>query len=154
MHIGYDIDGVLTRRDATHVSIKGARFIANIAARFFPELVRKWTLSQPLQEDIEIAREFAKHHTISIITARPQAFHMPTEQWLKDIAQIDYNHLYCVGLEKGFGKRKADIAKQVQIDVFLDDTESTIDLFRTQGLDARLFTSWKDIQETLIHDRE
>ncbi len=150
MHIGYDIDGVLTKRDATHLSLRGARFIAAIAIKFFPRLVRRWTLSQPLQEDIEVAREFAKHHTISIITARPQEFHAYTEQWLKHIAKIDYDHLYCVGLESGFGQRKLEIARKVGIDVFLDDTEETIETFRAANVDARLFTTWKDIEQTLI----
>ena len=152
MHIGYDIDGVLTRRDATQFSLRGARFLAGIAVKYFPGIVRKWTLSQPLQNDIEIAREFAKHHTISIITARPPALHLHTEKWLSEVAKIEYNHLYCVGLESGFGDRKLDIAKQVGIDVFLDDTEDTIETFRKNGLDARLFTSWKDIEQTLLRE--
>jgi uncharacterized HAD superfamily protein len=111
---------------------------------FFPKILQQWTLSQPLQDDIHIARELATKHTVSIITARPQGMEQYTDQWLRTVANIPYHKLYCVGLEPGFGERKLQIAQKIKLDLFLDDTPSTIHTFHAAGMEARLFQSWKD----------
>jgi len=149
MHIGYDIDGVLTKRDYTHVSRLGVRGAFALLQRCFPQVIKNWTLTQPLQEDIEIARKIASKHKISIITARPEAMHPYTAQWLKNIAHIEYDNLYCVGLKKGFSERKLKLAQDLEIDVFLDDTSDTIDLFETNGIDAHRFQTWQEAQAYL-----
>jgi len=149
MHIGYDIDGVLSSKDPTHVSREGVRLLVGILNKFFPKIIRNWTLTRKLQTDIEIAREIFKNHEISIITARPQEFYSYTAQWLKNVAKIDYNNLYCVGLKSNFEQRKLDIAKEIKIDLFLDDTQSTIDLFEKNGIKAHLFKSWLDVKDYL-----
>lgn len=149
MHIGYDIDGVLSKKDPTHVSRLGVRFLLGIFNFFLPQVIRHWTLNRSLQIDIEIAREIAKNHKISIITARPKEFYKYTEIWLREIANIDYDNLYCVGLKSNFEQRKLDIAKEINIDLFLDDTESTIILFKNNNINAYLFKSWQDIKNNL-----
>lgn len=149
MHIGYDIDGVLTRKDPTHISRVGVRILVGIFHKILPNIIKKWTLTRALQIDINIARKIAKDNKISIITARPQEFYKYTEQWLKTVAKIDYNNLYCVGLKSNFEQRKLDIAKEIKIDLFLDDTDSTIDLFKKNNINAYLFKSWKDVDDNL-----
>lgn len=145
MHIGFDIDGVISKRDYTRVSLPFVKVSLAIVHRFFPSILRRWALSQPLQDEIEIARKISQDHTISIITARPPHLRKYTEQWLQNVAHIKYDELYCVGLSTGFGQRKLDIAKRIGLDMFLDDTPETIELFREQGVHAQLFTRWEDV---------
>lgn len=149
MHIGYDIDGVLTKRDYTHVSRLGVRGLFAIVQKYFPQAVENWTLKQPLQDDIEIAREIASKNTISIITARPDSMKSYTAQWLKNIAKIEYDNLYCVGLKKGFSDRKLKLAQELDIDVFLDDTQETVDLFEFNGIHAHKFETWQEVKAYL-----
>jgi len=149
MHIGYDIDGVLTKRDYTHVSRVGVRGIFAIVQKYFPQIVENWTLNQPLQDDIEIARQIATNNTISIITARPESMRSYTDQWLKNIAKIKYDNLYCVGLKSGFSERKLKLAQDLEIDVFLDDTLKTIELFEANGIQAHKFETWQEVQAYL-----
>jgi len=149
MHIGYDIDGVLTKRDYTHVSRVGVRGIFVIVQKYFPQIVENWTLNQPLQDDIEIARQIATNNTISIITARPESMRSYTDQWLKNIAKIKYDNLYCVGLKSGFSERKLKLAQDLEIDVFLDDTLKTIELFEANGIQAHKFETWQEVQAYL-----
>jgi uncharacterized HAD superfamily protein len=146
MHIGYDIDGVLTKRDYTHVSRVGVRGIFAIVQKYFPQIVKNWTLNQLLQDDIEIARQIATNNTISIITARPESMRSYTDQWLKNIAKIKYDNLYCVGLKSGFSERKLKLAQDLEIDVFLDDTLKTIELFEANGIQAHKFETWQEVQ--------
>ena len=145
MHIGFDIDGVISKRDYTRVSVPLVKVVLAFIHRFFPLILRRWALSQPLQDKIEIAQEMSRNHTISIITARPPHLRKYTAQWLKNVAHIEYHKLYCVGLDKGFGQRKLDIAKRIELDMFLDDTPETIALFRKEGIPAQLFTRWEDV---------
>ncbi|MEY3471183.1 MAG: hypothetical protein RLZZ223_533 [Candidatus Parcubacteria bacterium] len=145
MHIGYDIDGVLTKRDYTHVSHLGVRSLVSILQAYFPSVIKNWTLNQPLQEDIHIAQQIASQHTISIITARPLSMCSYTSQWLKNVAKIEYNNLYCVGLKNGFSERKLKIAQDLEIDVFLDDTIETVDLFEANGINAHKFEKWDQV---------
>jgi uncharacterized HAD superfamily protein len=147
MHIGYDIDGVLTKRDYTHVSRLGVRGIFALLQKYFPQVIENWTLSQPLQDDIEIARAIASKHKISIITARPELMQPYTAQWLKNIAHIEYDNLYCVGLKSGFSERKLKLAQDLEIDVFLDDTLETIELFEANGINAHKFETWQEVKE-------
>ena len=149
MHIGYDIDGVLTKRDYTHVSRVGVRGIFAIVQKYFPQIVKNWTLNQLLQDDIEIARQIATNNTISIITARPESMRSYTDQWLKNIAKIKYDNLYCVGLKSGFSERKLKLAQDLEIDVFLDDTLKTIALFEANGIQAHKFETWQEVQAYL-----
>ncbi len=149
MRIGLDIDGVISKRDYTHMSVPFVSTAIKVVYRFFPTVLRRWALSQPLQEHIEIAQKLSQEHTVFIITARPRHLHKYTAQWLKNVAQINYEKLYCVGLENGFGQRKLDIAKEMGLDMFLDDTVETIELFREAGIEAHIFTSWKDIKLTI-----
>jgi len=146
MHIGYDIDGVLTKRDYTHVSRVGVRGIFAIVQKYFPQIVKNWTLNQLLQDDIKIARQIATNNTISIITARPESMRSYTDQWLKNIAKIKYDNLYCVGLKSGFSERKLKLAQDLEIDVFLDDTLKTIELFEANGIQAHKFETWQEVQ--------
>lgn len=149
MHIGYDIDGVLTKRDYTHMSHLGVRGLVAFLDAYLPQIVQKWTLSQPLHQDIHIAQSIASQHTISIITARPLSMCSYTSQWLKNVAQIEYNNLYCVGLKKGFAERKLQIAQELDIDVFLDDTLKTIELFQANGINAHRFETWHKVIQYL-----
>lgn len=149
MHIGYDIDGVLTKRDYTHMSRLGVRGLFAFFHKYFPQIIKNWTLTQPLQEDIEIAQIIAKNHKISIITARPEAMKSYTAQWLKNVAQIKYDNLYCVGLKSGFSERKLKLAQDLEIDVFLDDTLETVDLFEANGINAHKFETWKEVKSYL-----
>jgi uncharacterized HAD superfamily protein len=146
MHIGYDIDGVLTKRDYTHVSRFGIRGLIAFFQAYFPQVIKRWTLNQPLQDDIEIAQKISNEHTISIITARPASFRRYTAQWLKNIAKIEYDHLYCVGLKNGFSERKLKVAQDLEIDVFLDDTKETIELFEANGINAHKFETWEEVK--------
>lgn len=146
MHIGYDIDGVLTKRDYTHVSRLGVRGLFALFQKYLPQVIENWTLTQPLQDNIEIARQIASKHKISIITARPEAMHPYTVYWLKNIANIKYDNLYCVGLKNGFSDRKLKLAQELDIDVFLDDTQETIDLFQENGINAHKFETWEEVQ--------
>ncbi len=145
MHIGFDIDGVISKRDYTHVSLPMVRVGLAFFSQFAPFFLRHWALSQPLQDEIEIAQKIAQEHTISIITARPQHLAKYTAQWLKNVAHIDYDKLYCVGLDKGFGQRKLDIAQRIELDLFLDDTQETVTLFQSAGVPAQLFTGWQSV---------
>lgn len=147
MHIGYDIDGVLTKRDYTHVSRLGVRGIFVLLQKCFPKVIENWTLTQPLQDNIEIARQIASKHKISIITARPEAMYPYTAQWLKNIANIEYDNLYCVGLKNGFAERKLKLAQELEIDLFLDDTPETIELFQANNIDAHKFETWQEVQD-------
>jgi uncharacterized HAD superfamily protein len=147
MHIGYDIDGVLTKRDYTHVSRLGVRGIFALLQKCFPKVIENWTLTQPLQNDIEIAQAIASQHKISIITARPEAMYPYTAQWLKNIANIEYDNLYCVGLKNGFAERKLKLAQELEIDLFLDDTPETIELFQANNIDAHKFETWQEVQD-------
>lgn len=149
MHIGYDIDGVLSKRDYTHVSRLGVRGLFAIVQKYFPKTVENWILKQPLQDDIEIAREIASKNTISIITARPESMKSYTAQWLKNIAKIEYDNLYCVGLKSGFSDRKLKLAQELDIDVFLDDTPETVDLFEANGIQAHKFETWQEVKSYL-----
>lgn len=149
MHIGYDIDGVLTKRDYTHMSHLGVRGVYAIFDAYFPQIIRKWTLNQPLQQDIHIAQHIASQHKISIITARPLSMCSYTSQWLKNVAQIEYDNLYCVGLQKGFSERKLKIAQELEIDIFLDDTLQTVQLFEENGLNAHKFETWDKVIQYL-----
>jgi uncharacterized HAD superfamily protein len=149
MHIGYDIDGVLTKRDYTHISRFGVRGLIVFFQAYFPQIIRRWTLTQPLQDDIEIARTIASQHKISIITARPETFRKYTAQWLKNIARIEYDELHFVGLKNGFSQRKLTIAEDIGLDLFLDDTEDTVSLFQKEGIQAHLFQDWKSVQTYL-----
>ncbi len=144
MHIGYDIDGVLTKRDYTHVSRFGVRGFVKVLQAYFPQIIRRWTLNQPLQDDIVIAQKISKKHTISIITARPASFRRYTAQWLHNVAHIEYDHLYCVGLKDGFAERKLKVAQDLGIDVLLDDTLETVTLFLENGMNAHKFETWKE----------
>lgn len=149
MHIGYDIDGVLTKRDYTHISRIGVMCIFSIIQKYFPQIVKNWILSQPLQDDIEIARQISSNNTISIITARPESMRLYTDQWLKNIAKIKYDNLYCVGLKSGFSNRKLKLAQDLEIDVFLDDTTETIELFESNEIQAHKFETWQEVQKYL-----
>lgn len=149
MHIGYDIDGVLTKRDYTHVSRIGVRGLFAIIQKYFPNIIKNWTLNQPLQDNIEIAREIASQNTISIITARPESMKTYTSQWLKNIAKIEYDNLYCVGLKSGFSERKLKLAQELEIDVFLDDTLNTVELFEDNGINAYKFETWQEAKAYL-----
>jgi uncharacterized HAD superfamily protein len=149
MHIGYDIDGVLTKRDYTHVSRIGIRGLFAIIQKYFPNIIKNWTLNQPLQDNIEIAREIASQNTISIITARPESMKTYTSQWLKNIAKIEYDNLYCVGLKSGFSERKLKLAQELEIDVFLDDTLNTVELFEVNGINAHKFETWQEAKAYL-----
>jgi len=149
MHIGYDIDGVLTKRDYTHVSRLGVRGLFVFINKFLPKVIENWTLTQPLQDDIDIARDIASIHKVSIITARPEAMYPYTAQWLKNIANIEYDNLYCVGLKNGFSDRKLKLAQELEIDVFLDDTIETIKLFHTHNINAHKFETWLEAQAYL-----
>lgn len=145
MHIGFDIDGVISKRDYTHVSLSFVKVALAFVHKFFPSILRRWALSQPLQDQIEIAQKISQEHTISIITARPPHLRKYTEQWLQNVAHIKYDKLYCVDLSTGFGQRKLDIAKQIGLDMFLDDTADTVELFRESGIQSQLFTRWEDV---------
>lgn len=149
MHIGYDIDGVLTKRDYTHVSRLGVRGLFALFQKYLPQVIENWTLTQPLQDNIEIARQIASKHKISIITARPESMQPYTAYWLKNIANIKYDNLYCVGLKKGFAERKLKLAQDLDIDVFLDDTTETIKLFQANNIDAHKFEAWEEVQDYL-----
>ena len=149
MHIGYDIDGVLTKRDYTHVSRIGVRGLFAIIQKYFPNIIKNWTLNQPLQDNIEIAREIASQNTISIITARPESMKIYTSQWLKNIAKIEYDNLYCVGLKSGFSERKLKLAQELEIDVFLDDTLNTVELFEDNEINAHKFETWQEVKAYL-----
>jgi uncharacterized HAD superfamily protein len=146
MHIGYDIDGVLTKRDYTHISKLGVRGVFAILQKYFPRFVENWTLTRPLQDDIKIAQQIASKNKISIITARPEIMCSYTAQWLKNVANIEYDNLYCVGLKSGFGERKLKLAQELEIDVFLDDTLETIELFEANGINAHRFETWEEVQ--------
>ncbi|MEX0597896.1 MAG: hypothetical protein WD512_15505 [Candidatus Paceibacterota bacterium] len=146
MHIGYDIDGVLTKRDYTSVSRLGVRGVFALLQKYFPKVIETWTLNQSLQDDIEIARKIASRHKISIITARPEFMYPYTRQWLKNIANIEYDDLYCVGLRNGFSERKLKLAQDLEIDIFLDDTLETIELFQANRINAHKFETWKEAQ--------
>jgi uncharacterized HAD superfamily protein len=117
-----------------------------IGRKFFPGTVQKWAMTQKLQNDIEVARDYSNNHKISIITARPNFMHEYTEDWLRDVAQIHFDNLYCVGLRPGFGARKLEVAKKIKLDMFLDDTESTIQTFKKAGIQAQLFQSWAEVE--------
>jgi uncharacterized HAD superfamily protein len=149
MHIGYDIDGVLTKRDYTHVSRIGVRGLFAIIQKYFPNIIKNWTLNQPLQDNIETARKIASQNTISIITARPESMKTYTAQWLKNIAKIEYDNLYCVGLKSGFSERKLKLAQKLEIDVFLDDTLNTVKLFEDNGINAHKFETWQEVKAYL-----
>jgi uncharacterized HAD superfamily protein len=147
MHIGYDIDGVLTKRDYTHVSRLGIRGMFALLQKYFPKVIENWTLTQPLQNDIAIAQAIASQHKISIITARPEVMYPYTAQWLKNVANIEYDNLYCVGLKNGFAERKLKLAQELEIDLFLDDTPETIELFQANNIDAHKFETWQEVQD-------
>jgi|688.fasta_scaffold04771_23 uncharacterized HAD superfamily protein len=146
MHIGYDIDGVLTKRDYTHVSRWGVRGLFAFLNKYFPQVIKNWTLTQPLQDDIDIAQKIASKHKISIITARPEIMQPYTAQWLRNIAHIKYDNLYCVGLKSGFSKRKLKLAQDLEIDVFLDDTLETVEIFESNGINAHKFETWQEVK--------
>lgn len=149
MHIGYDIDGVLTKRDYTRISRLGVRGAFALLQKYFPKVIKNWTLTQPLQDGIEIAQQISTQNQISIITARPESMKSYTAQWLTNIAGINYNNLYCVGLKNKFSERKLRLAQDLEIDVFLDDTLETVELFEANGVNAHKFENWQAAQAYL-----
>lgn len=146
MHIGYDIDGVLSKRDYSHLSLRGVQMTNFLLSYFAPWLLTRWVKKQEVHEEIAIAREISFEHCISVITARPQNICQITSVWLSEVAQIDYNYVYCVGLSRGFGYRKLEIAQKLDLDLYLDDNVETIEIFKQSGINAQLFTSWRDVK--------
>lgn len=146
MHIGYDIDGVLTRRNHSYISVPGVQLTNTVLFYIAPWLLSRWVKKQNVHEEISIARDLSYQHCISVITARPSNMCYTTSVWLSEVAQIDYNYVYCVGLSTGFGYRKLEIAQELGLDLYLDDNQETIEIFQQAGMNAQLFTSWREVR--------
>ena len=57
MHIGYDIDGVISKKDPTHISRKAVRVLVGLFYNFFPKVIKNWTLNREVQIDINIGKK-------------------------------------------------------------------------------------------------
>ncbi len=150
MHLGLDLDGVLSKRSPVQGSYVRGRILCGILRLLPGNPGTYWILNHTeAREDIDIIRDLSTRHRITIITARPIDFHRATEQWLTEVAQISFEGLYCVGLAKDVPYRKYVYADQVGVDVFIDDTKENVEYFREQELFAHLFEGWETAREII-----
>jgi len=145
MHLGLDIDGVLSKRSPIQGSYLKGRILLALVRILPGDVGSYWLLHRTeVRDDIEIARQLSERYMVTVLTARPTVFQRVTEQWLTRKAQISFRHLYCVGLAKGVPERKYQYASEAGVDMVIDDTEEIVRYLQDQGMPAHLFTSWNE----------
>jgi uncharacterized HAD superfamily protein len=149
MKIGFDIDGVLTTTDYTHISVGGVNFLFDLMQKYFPTVLEFWFLKNTKCKDgIEIARQISQENEVFVITARPKELMEVTEKWLKTKGQIKCKSLYHVDLFDT-AQKKLEIAKELGLDVFVDDTLKNVETMRAGGIKAIKFENWQQVLEEL-----
>jgi uncharacterized HAD superfamily protein len=145
MHLGIDIDGVLSKRSPIQGSYVKARIFLALVRILPGNVGNYWFLHRTeVRDDIEVARQLSQTYAVTVITARPQTYRHVTEQWLSEQARLSFCQLSCVGLAKGVPQRKYQHAQEAGVDLVIDDTDDIVKYLQDHGMAAHLFTSWKE----------
>lgn len=75
---------------------------------------------------------------IIIISARPKQFSELTKAWL-ELHRVPFDYLFCVGFGKGTKKRKLEIIKKENIELFIDDDKRIVKFLEKNSIDVRRF---------------
>jgi uncharacterized HAD superfamily protein len=145
--IGFDIDDTVSNSVGLHVPLLNKHFnrdikIEDVDGRFCDV----YGIEQPLIDeffrnagntifnDLEpfatsvdrINKWYEQGHTIYFITARPQSANEPTKQWLSKYG-IKYHELF-------HDEQKADLAKSLNVDLFVDDYPKVVEAMKKVGI--------------------
>ncbi|MFB6225236.1 MAG: hypothetical protein ABEI13_02160 [Candidatus Paceibacteria bacterium] len=150
MHIGIDIDGVLSKRSPIQGSYAKGQLLLKLVNLLPGDIGKYWLLHRTaVRDDIQIAQEITQNHRVTVITARPIQFHRVTKRWLTEYAQISFDNLYCIGLSHHVPERKYTYAQEAGVDIFIDDTQEITKYMEDQGLPTIQFASWQETAEAL-----